>query len=115
MEPTEVSEEEVELRYERAMLLSERDFLRREVDSTASVQARVTTARKGDAEKDSELLRMYLSGLLGGNLQARRKAETNMREKVKAKRAHLVELRRIFGELQKEAMQVRDRCVAYTA
>ncbi|CBH17966.1 uncharacterized protein TEOVI_000087800 [Trypanosoma equiperdum] len=115
MEPREMSEEELELRFERAMLLDEREFLVRETESRAELTARASTARRNEAERDSELLRLYLNGLLRGNLDARRKAEAQMREKVKAKRTHLAELRRIFAELQKAAVELRERCAAYGA
>ncbi|KAG8341882.1 hypothetical protein ERJ75_001368700 [Trypanosoma vivax] len=114
MQPDAVCPEELELRFEHALLLSERDFLRGEVAETVLPTSRATNALWITANTDGNLLRAYLDGIRHGDARACRRAEEAMRGKVRAARSHLTELEEIFAALQSEATGIRDHCSTFS-
>lgn len=103
------------LRFEQALLLSERRFLEQEIQASPDVYARMTTSRRSTAAVECELLQSYLAALQAGDRATCKVLDEKMRGRVEELRAKATALEKLLRGIRREVRVVLDHSTAARA
>lgn len=106
-EPNRLSQEDL-LRFEHALLLSERRFLEAELQASPDVFARMTSSRLSDATEECLLLKSYLEALERGEKETCKAVDEKLRRKVAEMKRKATLLEKVLRGVRKEVRFVLD-------